>query len=260
MISQEKLRKPNQHPKLVIEHIERIIGLDKDIKFETAEKLARNHTALELFNEHKEKKIKKYKDQSIIDPLTGFYTRRYLMGDESEDKQDNIPGGLERRFKEAIRNKTDLTILLVDLDKLKKINDKYGHIIGDEYFKILAKAAKKSFRGTDILVRYGGDEFCFILPNTDAKEASSSIERLFGNYRKFQNESEVLSKTGFKKHLTLSVGVANLNDGSYDKDQYKIFLHNADEALYVAKNLGRDQVIVYGSKEYFQLKKATPLK
>jgi len=125
------------------------------------------------------------------------------------------------------------SVALIDIDHFKTINDTYGHIIGDSVLKQLSNALSANLRETDLAGRYGGDEFCVILPDTSLAQATDILERL----RRTVNEHSHAALPDLK--LSLSVGIAaygaHLNDAG-------MWLHEADMALYKAKSTGRNRV------------------
>ncbi|MCP4179833.1 MAG: diguanylate cyclase [bacterium] len=139
---------------------------------------------------------------------------------------------LDLRFEEAKRYSHPLSVLMLDLDNFKTVNDSYGHLEGDNALKIIAKRLKNSIRKIDICGRYGGEEFLIILPNTELKYAVIVAENL----------REVIESTKFSGHeicLTVSIGVASINDEMQTTNQ---LIRKADVLLYKAKNKGRNRI------------------
>lgn len=204
-------------------------------------------------NDQLRKRAERAEDNSMTDVLTGLRNRRYFMG----DPKVNDVGELEQEFAEAIRFNHDLTLLMVDIDSFKQINDTYGHKMGDEFLVELAKALKKTFRQADILVRYGGEEFCVLLPETNTKNMEVLAERLHTSFNQIQRESGLLENTRETLPRTISIGATSLKDldGNlrYGKDtiaRYEDFLAEADMAMYAAKGLGKNQTIIFDSPEF----------
>lgn len=159
-----------------------------------------------------------------IDPLTGTSNRAAL------DKT------LQREVELAHRHHLPLSIVLLDLDKFKTINDQYGHSAGDYILKTLVGCIEETVRGSDILFRYGGEEFVLILSGTDTDGAKRIAERLrcaIESYPFIYDRQEIA--------MTASFGVANLRN----RDDVKQLFNKADSALYEAKNSGRNQVRFY---------------
>lgn len=160
---------------------------------------------------------------SNTDPLTRIFNRRYFMG------------ALEKEFLRAIRNRSPLTLALLDVDHFKKINDKYGHPQGDKVLVSLAAAVQGELRQYDIMARYGGEEFIVLLPETSAAEGIEVAERL-----RVRVENIVLQPPMEKQVVTVSLGVASYPaegiTSLYD------LITETDAALYRAKAGGRNQV------------------
>jgi diguanylate cyclase (GGDEF)-like protein/PAS domain S-box-containing protein len=163
--------------------------------------------------------------QSIRDPLTGLYNRRYL-GET-----------LERETRRAVRAEHGLGILILDLDHFKKFNDTYGHDAGDTVLRETATFLTKSVRAEDIVCRYGGEEFVVVLPMADLKASQARAEHIRARLR----ELTILHQGRSVGMLTVSVGVAELPTHGIDGKQ---LLEAADAALYRAKREGRDRVFV----------------
>lgn len=164
------------------------------------------------------------REQSIRDPLTNLYNRRFLNE------------FMERELALARRNQKPLALVMLDLDHFKQLNDQFGHQTGDKVIEMVAKHLLRQSRRTDILFRYGGEEFLVILPNTTAAQARHLAE----NWRVHVEQAQV-----FAKHqpvtITLSAGVA-----VYPEHGTTAFnlIQAADEALYQAKAAGRNQVVM----------------
>ena len=164
---------------------------------------------------------------SITDGLTGLYNYRYF--------QDM----LKREFERAQRYKLNLSLIMIDIDHFKKINDNYGHQQGDEVLRELGIRLKEEIRQhLDTPARYGGEEFVFILPNTGKKGARLVAERV----RKKISECRFPGRD-ISLQITLSLGVASYPDKRIEK--YSDLVKKADEALYRAKEEGRNKVSVF---------------
>ena len=180
-----------------------------------------------LENEAKlEEKSRELERISEIDVLTGVHNRRYF------NKIFDI------EWKRASREEYPLTLIIIDLDHFKKINDTYGHLAGDDFLKEVAKLLKMTFkRSTDAVMRYGGEEFAILLPGTDSQNAFLLSESL----RKKVETLSVIYE-GFKIQATISLGIATCKPNY--KDSGEALIIDADEALYKAKENGRNQVQV----------------
>ncbi|KWT84052.1 diguanylate cyclase [Candidatus Magnetominusculus xianensis] len=165
------------------------------------------------------------REQSLVDQLTGLYNRRFL---------DEINNSLCRA---AIRRKTLVGILLIDIDHFKHVNDTYGHDIGDKVLQKAASIIKASVRESDIVIRYGGEEILVLL--VDAAEGNS-IEVAQKICSNFQNESIEIPSGALNK--TVSIGVSEFPKNS---DKFWTCVKYSDTALYKAKNDGRNRAYLY---------------
>ncbi len=165
--------------------------------------------------------------QSIKDPLTGLFNRRYLTE------------MLDREIRRAVRSEQPLGVLMIDLDHFKKFNDTYGHDAGDTVLRETAALLTKSIRIEDMVCRFGGEEFVIILPTADLSAAHGRAERIRSKLR----ELTVLHRGASLGVITISVGVAALPLHGTDPKQ---LLEAADAALYRAKREGRDRVVDAG--------------
>lgn len=169
---------------------------------------------------------KKMTHLATFDDLTGMYNRRFFY---SLGKQVH---------QYALRNKSHYAILVIDFDSFKNINDNYGHECGDRVLEAFGFVANKTARDSDILARIGGEEFAFLLPNTNANQAQIFAQRLLDKI----NQS-VISYN--KKSITysVSIGVAiNFCDHEFNMEET---LKKADIALYQAKENGKNTVQVF---------------
>lgn len=163
--------------------------------------------------------------QAVTDGLTGVFNRRAF--------NEN----LQKEFERASRYEHDLSLVIVDLDFLKKINDNFGHAAGDEAIKAIGAVLRQGSRSIDFCARYGGEEFCLLLPNTTIEMAEQLAERL----RRSINEVQV---PGYGK-ISASLGVSNF---PLHCNSAEDLFHKADEALYKAKEGGRNRVVVAASE------------
>jgi diguanylate cyclase (GGDEF)-like protein/PAS domain S-box-containing protein len=171
-------------------------------------------------------KLKKHLSRlAMTDELTNIFNRRALMQ------------SLDKELSRAKRKNENLSVLMIDIDHFKKINDKYGHQTGDETLKYFVDKTKKVIRTEDIFGRFGGEEFVVLLPGTELKVASSLAERL----RKTVADSS-FEHNDNKILFTVSIGVATFDDKNMDSN---VLLKNADQVLCTAKGRGRNQVIIY---------------
>jgi diguanylate cyclase (GGDEF)-like protein len=173
--------------------------------------------------------IKNLTDYANIDGLTGAYNHRYFYE------------VIDHFCDDSMKNNKSLSLLMIDIDYFKKYNDMYGHAKGDELLKEITAILHKNLRSSDILCRYGGDEFCVILPDTNKEKASYIANRL----REAVYQNNCFGQEYFSNgKMTISIGVSTFNK---DTENCKNFIDNADMALYRAKFLRRNKVEVYSS-------------
>lgn len=141
-------------------------------------------------------------------------------------------------IKYTIREGEKLAVLMMDIDKFKMINDLYGHSVGDDVIRLVAKKAEGTLRNSDVFGRLGGEEFAAVLPNTSEKGALKAAE----NIRSEIENIEFLTNKNEKIKVTISIGVTIFNSNDIALDS---LLHRADLALYEAKRGGRNKVILY---------------
>jgi diguanylate cyclase (GGDEF)-like protein len=160
---------------------------------------------------------------ATTDALTGIFNRRHFMA------------VLAREQHRADRYATSFSLLMLDIDHFKRINDTYGHPVGDEAIKAMATAASKFLRPTDMIGRFGGEEFVVMLPHTDEAGAVVAAERIR------QSVADVVVSAGDQDvRFTVSIGAATyVRRAKLDQ-----LLECADQALYAAKSGGRNQVCV----------------
>jgi diguanylate cyclase (GGDEF)-like protein len=145
---------------------------------------------------------------------------------------------LDKEVYRAKRYNHDLGLIFGDIDNFKEINDKYGHLAGDAALKSIAKCLKDNFRDSDIIARYGGDEFAIILPETSINDVYIVVERLRKNV-----DSLIIDYDGKKFSFSMSFGITTL--GSTNNLSAAELLKRADNALYKAKNAGRNRSYLF---------------
>lgn len=170
---------------------------------------------------------KKLEALNITDSLTGIYNRQYF---------DNA---LESQWELASRSQSTLSILFLDIDFFKKVNDEYGHLIGDEALCHAANVFKEiAQRKSDMIARYGGEEFAIILPSTPQEDAMALAEVIRKKLEALPLHHDEISIV-----LTVSIGVnATIPN---NRDSYMGFVDDVDKALYHAKKTGRNKVVSY---------------
>lgn len=161
---------------------------------------------------------------TVIDQLTGAYNRRYL---------DQY---LSTEIARAKRHSRPCGLLFIDLDRFKKVNDRWGHAAGDEVLKHTALILKKNVRNIDTVARIGGEEFAIVLPETPPEKAGIVIERILSQFRETTSPILEMVKLGYK--VTASIGAAFIIKGDVTPEA---FMKSADKSLYAAKENGRDQ-------------------
>jgi len=162
---------------------------------------------------------------AMTDELTGISNRRFLM--ESGRREINRAQRFARPF----------SILFMDIDHFKVVNDTYGHAVGDQVLRFLAEYCQKNLREVDVFGKYGGEEFVVLLPETDTSEAVIIAERL-----RDMIKNEPIATTVGPLAITVSFGVASFSQAMHDFD---MLLYQADMAMYAAKQAGRNQVRAY---------------
>jgi diguanylate cyclase (GGDEF)-like protein len=165
---------------------------------------------------------------SVTDDLTQLYNSRYLSQ------------VLRRETKRASRSGRPLSLLFIDLDGFKAINDTHGHLYGSRALVEAAGLIRVSARETDVVARFGGDEFALILPDTGSEGAAAVGERI----RERVNAHRFLQGDGLNIHLTVSVGVATLPDVAHSTEG---LIQAADEAMYHVKEHGKNGIYIAGS-------------
>ncbi len=163
-----------------------------------------------------------------LDPLTGVYNRRLGMI------------RLHEEFQRAERESADLGLAMFDIDHFKRINDTYGHLVGDKVLAAVARATADVLRETDVLVRYGGEEFLVVLPGVSPGEIEEMGERI-----RTTVEACVLESDQGAVQATVSVGLTNYSTGSEILEEE--LLKEADDALYAAKESGRNRVVRFSN-------------
>jgi diguanylate cyclase (GGDEF)-like protein len=173
------------------------------------------------------KRTKNFEQMAFRDPLTGVYNRRYF------DHQIQVELQRIQRFP------APLSIAFIDIDRFKSINDTHGHHIGDLVLQGLAHLLQTCMRTTDILARFGGEEFVAVLPNTNGEHAVRRLEAI----RQKTHEGPVVTHEGQEFFITFSAGIAEWKAG-LEPDRW---IRQADAAMYHAKQQGRDRVLVHNT-------------
>ena len=211
-----------------------IVGLLKKRKREILNEFKKTKEIMEILLSHFNLEIENSLLQeelniiSITDPLTELYNRRYF----------NMR--LKEEFLKAKREGYPFSLMISDLDNFKKYIDKLGHPFGDIILKEVANLVKTSLRATDIICRFGGDEFAYILPFSTSLEAKVVAERIKKNVENFKF---LKGEVNEEVHITLSIGIASFPEhGNFEIE----ILSKADKALFMAKNMGKNVIVIYG--------------
>ena len=181
--------------------------------------------ALEQYIRRLETEVKSYENLAFTDPLTGLYNRRMFL---------EIA---KKKLSEAKRYEEPLSLIMLDIDHFKRINDTYGHDVGDIALKFLAEILKNNVRASDIVARWGGEEFIILLPKTTLEQARKVAEKI----RKIIEMSTIDLPNGEKLKFTVSLGVSSFSG----KEDLEELIKEADIALYEAKRRGRNRTEVY---------------
>jgi len=169
------------------------------------------------------------REQAIHDPLTGLFNRRYLTET------------LVRELSRAERENSSLSMIMSDIDNFKNINDTYGHLVGDKFLVEIANLMNNNLRGSDIICRYGGEEFLAVLPCTTLETAAQRAEEI-----RTKCAEIIIQHEGVELKLTISSGVATYPD--HGREAKEIII-KADKALYQAKHNGRNQVMIWSEDQ-----------
>jgi diguanylate cyclase (GGDEF)-like protein/PAS domain S-box-containing protein len=162
---------------------------------------------------------------ALKDALTGLYNRRYF----SEQ--------VEREWNRARREQLPLSLFMIDIDHFKRFNDSYGHGVGDEVLRLVAKAVRERVRDTDLPARYGGEELIAVLPGADLATCAATAERI----RKALADCKITRRSTGESlpGITVSVGVGQFQPGESMED----LIDRCDRALYQAKKTGRNRTV-----------------
>lgn len=167
--------------------------------------------------------LRKYERNATTDALTGLGNRHAM--------EDEFPRAVDR----CLESNEPVSLIMIDVDRFKPFNDRFGHVAGDRALTAVARVLRKQFRPGDLLVRYGGDEFAALLPGVAAAEASDIGERV---RLAVNGDEDIDDDSLIQIPLQISMGVAEIER----KGTFESLLHAADEALYRAKDAGRNTV------------------
>ena len=161
-----------------------------------------------------------------VDVLTSLLSRRHFMR------------MAERELNRSARYKAEMSVLMIDIDNFKAVNDTYGHEAGDRVLKRLGEILRSTLRDVDFAGRLGGEEFAVVLPQTSVLMAFEVAERICRTVE----HAEIALARGLPLHISISIGVSSLHGPEMNLDT---LLARADRALYEAKHEGRNQVSVF---------------
>jgi diguanylate cyclase (GGDEF)-like protein len=163
------------------------------------------------------------REKAFIDDVTDLYNSRYLMS------------ALDREVSRADRSGLDLSVLFLDLDRFKRVNDQYGHLVGSRVLRELGEQLRDSVRSIDTVARYGGDEFTLVLVETGLQSAMQVAERI----RSKVEQTPFGAERGLELRLSLSIGVSSFPAHGVTRE---MLIDQADKAMYRGKSLGRNRV------------------
>ena len=193
--------------------------------------LRRIKDALESANVELQQALEREKLLACTDGLTGLYNRRHFFE------------LAEHEFHAALRHQRPLAFLMFDMDGFKQVNDTLGHTAGDQLLDMVAQTAVQQVRASDIVARYGGDEFILMLPQTTARQALPVAERIRTSVAALQLETNQAPLD-----ITLSIGIAEISHDPPDENAGRV-IQRADEALYRAKNSGRNRTVIFERRD-----------
>lgn len=209
-------------------HVETVLAEAKELVTLRNINAMQKSVLLEKTAELLESRTRKLEEENRRDVLTGLYNRSYL---------DYV---ITEEIGTANKHGWQFTVLFVDLDGFKKVNDTYGHGMGDQIIKGAAKVLTQNTRGSDVVARYGGEEFVAVLPGTGVEGARMTSDRLLDAFRKLRHRIA----EGVEVVVTASIGVAVHGEGC-SFTRLEEIVDAADRALYQAKGQGRDQYVLY---------------
>lgn len=171
------------------------------------------------------KLIEELRKKTVTDPLTNLFNKQYLLS------------ALEKEIDRGRRYSRPLSLLMIDIDHFKRVNDTYGHLAGDEVLKVIAKTLLAKTRKSDIVGRFGGEEFAIILPETVKEQGVLVGEKLRVAIEK---DCDFLTEKGERIKSAITIGVASFPNDAHD---VVTLFKNADNALYEGKKRGRNRVV-----------------
>lgn len=200
----------------IMEHTETMVGSSRDLQKRLEEESARAenlHTQLE-----------QTKREALTDTLTGLHNRKAL------DKK------IEEMLEAFSKTQVAFSVLMLDVDHFKKVNDQHGHLIGDAVLRVVGKSIANQVKGADFAARYGGEEFAVLLPNTTLDQSVVVAEHIRAAVEEIR--LEVVKSNETLPNTTISIGAAQVQQ----HDSASAVFSRADKALYLAKHTGRNRV------------------
>ena len=192
---------------------------NKELRLALAE-IEQSRTLIKVQNE-------KLTQLASRDPLTGCYNRRAFF-----EKVTDL-------FDAALKSNGNLSCIMADIDHFKRFNDLYGHAVGDQVIRVVARTLEGHIRADDVLCRYGGEEFCLVLPEATAEQGAAIAERIRAGIE--ANAGSSVRSTDVGK-ITSSFGIASITEGASSIEQ---LIDQADNALYASKEGGRNRVTLW---------------
>ena len=191
----------------------------------TGEEVAEKNRELFIENIKLQSEIESLRSLNFVDVATGIYNKRYLQA------------RLEEEFARARRYGSPLASIFIDIDDFKSINDTYGHIVGDRILKEVASVLESQCRSEDVLVRFGGEEFVILMPDTGGPEAVGVAERI----RKKVEDHIVFCDGDIRISVSVSLGISALNNGDFEYvSDPEDLICMADRAMYMVKQNGKN--------------------
>ncbi|MGH9204915.1 MAG: diguanylate cyclase, partial [Vicinamibacterales bacterium] len=178
--------------------------------------------ALALARERAERQAQLYAQAAIVDPASGLFNRPYFQS------------RLEEELQRSSRHATPVSLLMIDIDAFKTINDTFGHVAGDTVIRDVSDILRRSVRLFDVCARYGGEEFAVLMPGSGVESATAIAERIRRRIQAYHSADKGLGNL----RVTVSIGVAESKRGAAAREM----IERADSALYAAKRAGKNRV------------------
>ncbi|NOT06559.1 MAG: PAS domain S-box protein [Anaerolineales bacterium] len=226
LVSSSLVRNAAGVPLYFIAHIQDITA-----RKQTENELLNLKESLEEANRELQTALAREQTLSHTDVLTGIHNRRHLF---------ELAG---QKLAVALRYQQPLAVMMMDIDHFKKVNDTFGHAVGDQMLKSVTQIACAKLRSADVIGRYGGEEFVILLPMTNAQQAILSAERIRAGVAALRVPTEKGDASA-----TLSIGIVEINH-ELSMEAVEDVFRRADQAMYAAKQAGRNRVVIFSSPE-----------